>query len=52
MLLKISSAGIGIAVPVTIVRVLHMTKISNPCCLNVAYSSPELLMVGCAYTIL
>ena len=52
MLLKILSAGIGISVPVLILRVFHMKNIAHTCGLHLEGSSPSLLMDGSAYTIM
>ena len=46
------SSGLGIAVPMVIIRVFHMTNISHICCIHFEYSTPYFLIEGCAYTIM
>ena len=52
MLLKIFSAGLGIAVPVLIFQVFRMTNRSHPCCLHLADSATTLLMLVSASPLL
>ena len=52
MLLKILSSGIGIAVPVLIIRVLHIKNRGYPCYLHLEDSARAFLMEGCASTIM
>ena len=52
ILLKTLSDRIDIAVPVIIILVSSMTNRQHPCCLHLEYSTPALLMVGSASTIL
>ena len=52
MLLETLSVGLGIAVPVIIIRVFHMTKIAHQLCLHLEYSTPDLVMVVIASTII
>ena len=44
--------GLGIAVPVLIIKVFHMIKISYPCCFHIEDYATSLFTVGSAYTIM
>ena len=51
IMLKTFSAGLGIAIPVIIFWVLHMTKISHLCWIYLADSTPAFLIISSAYNI-
>ena len=46
ILLKKISSVLGIVLTVLIIRVFHMKKIAQPCCLHLEYSERAFLMVG------
>ena len=52
MLLETLSTGLGIAVPVLIIWVLHMKKRAHLCCIHLVDYAPDLIMVGSASTIM
>ena len=50
IMLKTFSAVLSISVTVPIIQVFCMTEIAHPCCFDLAYSAPSLIMLGSKYT--